>query len=202
MVVLRRGSETVESCNAFYAGVFGSAGDLVSGRSCSVLLGAAPFRYRTALSFLQLHQMDESAFWLFTFRHPGATSRILMECLRKIGALALVLLFAGYSVLAGAFVHSHEHSASHEAHFLEDRGAQGDRAALLDQQEAGEKNQTAPEGPETGFHSHSSHQFGATESNFLKVYFLSKRLDSWSEPSILHSLTNDGPPFKPPRAIL
>lgn len=99
-------------------------------------------------------------------------------------------------------MHSHEHSASHESHFLGDREAEVDRAALLDQQEAGEKAQNAPEGSETGFHSHSPHQFGATDAYFLKDYILSTRLDRWSEPSILHSLMRDGPPFKPPRAIL
>jgi hypothetical protein len=125
-----------------------------------------------------------------------------MECLRKFVSLALVLAFAGYSVVISAVVHSHEASGPHQIHFLDNHDSLHNKAESNSQQGSGADNQNSQDRSEPGFHSHISPHFSEADKVNLIYVLVAASLEKWGEPSGLSSPTKDGPPFKPPRTIL
>lgn len=125
-----------------------------------------------------------------------------MESLRKLTALILAISLANYGVLASAVAHAHETTGFHQVHLLDDDGHHHDHEEMDDQQDRENNEPNAPEHSETGFHSHSSPQFGPIETATLRVAFLMLPRDAWVDPSGVNPLHKDRPPFKPPRTIL
>lgn len=120
-------------------------------------------------------------------------------------SLALVLAFAGYSVVTSAVAHSHEASGPHHVHFLDDHDSQHHEGTSANQQAVAghdQDHQNAQDRSEPGFHSHSSPHFSPADKADPIDPFFKISLEKWGEPSGLSSLTKDGPPFKPPRTIL
>lgn len=126
-----------------------------------------------------------------------------MQFLRKIVALALVLAFANYGVTA-TVVHSHEHQGFHQVH-VELDGGHGRHHDATDHEHEEIDPDTglpAPDHSETGFHSHSTPQFGPTDATVSLDFALETDRIKPLGPAALTQRHREKPPFKPPRLIL
>jgi len=122
-----------------------------------------------------------------------------MKALRKFTALVLTVALANYGVMATAAAHAHEHTGFHQVHADFD-GNHGRSDHHGEYDEAGsDTNLPAPEHSETGFHSHSTPQFGPADPGVLLAVALNARRTSSPDPDRLLPLHRDSPPFKPPR---
>ncbi len=125
-----------------------------------------------------------------------------MEFLRKLTALILAISLANYGLLASAVAHVHEATGFHQVHLLDDDGHLHEHEETDHQQDREGDEPNAPKHSETGFHSHSSPQFGPIDTATLRVAFLTLSRAAWVDPSGVNPLHKDRPPFKPPRTIL
>ena len=118
-------------------------------------------------------------------------------------ALALTLAFANYG-MAATVVHSHEHEGFHPVHIVLD--GDHDRDAHAADHEHPEidpdAGTPAPEHSETGFHSHSTPQFGPADASVLIAVHLTTDRAAPIEPESHFQNHRDRPPFKPPRFSL
>lgn len=133
-----------------------------------------------------------------------------MTKLRSIAVYFLALAIANYGVLAAASAHAHAHDGWHPVHVVAD----GQTAETLEHDHhvsspvevsvSGdfEEDEGAPPHTETGFHSHSTPQFGPNDA-YMSLAFAptAKRVVS-PDPQGLTQRHRDKPPFKPPRAFL
>ncbi len=126
-----------------------------------------------------------------------------MGFLRQFVALTLVLAFANYGVAATA-VHSHEHQGFHQLH-VELEGDHGHHHDISDHHHEKIDPDTGfptPDHSETGFHSHSTPQFGPTDTTVSLAFVLKTDRIKPLDPAALTQRHREKPPFKPPRAIL
>ncbi len=121
-----------------------------------------------------------------------------MGALWRILAIGLVFTLVNYGVLAAAVTHAHEHSGPHAVHFLDD----GDDRLHHGQEGPTGDEPNAPKHSESGFHTHSSPQFGPVDAATLRVAFAASSRIAWADPSGSGPLYKDKPAFKPPRTIL
>lgn len=126
-----------------------------------------------------------------------------MESLRKLSALILTLALANYGVVATA-VHAHEHSGFHQVHVLLDGDHDDGRhqGAPEHEPEEADRNSGAPAHTETGFHSHSSPQFGPADASVMLAVAIETGRPQPPDPDSLFQRHRDRPPFKPPRILL
>ena len=133
-----------------------------------------------------------------------------MTKLRSIAVYVLALAIANYGILASASAHSHAHDGWHPAHVV--AGGQTVEAHGHDHHNAApaeissltdlEVNEGAPSHTETGFHSHSTPQFGPNDGILSLAFSLISARFPLPGPQGLLSFHRESPPFKPPRIFL
>jgi len=124
-----------------------------------------------------------------------------MEPFRKFAALVLSLAVANYGVVAMASLHAHEHTGFHQLHVAFDGDHHDDHNNANSETESN-TGLPAPEHSETGFHSHSTPQFGPAVSDVLPAVVLTTGRANSPDPDRFAPLHRDRPPFKPPRTDL
>ncbi len=129
-----------------------------------------------------------------------------MEPLRKFAALIVTLALANYGVMAMASAHAHEHTGFHQVHAGfdgdHDRSDHQDEPDNAEYDAGSDTNLPMPEHSETGFHSHSTPQFGPADPGILLMATLTAGRTNLPDPDRFAPLHRDSPPFKPPRTHL
>lgn len=125
---------------------------------------------------------------------------------RRLLALMISLALANYGIVATAAAHTHEHGAFHPAHVISvDDHDHGHHHDAPDSENAGfdhDNELPAPGHSETGFHTHSTPQFGPNDAGLSLAFILITDRATPPDPLELTHRHRDKPPFKPPRAIL
>lgn len=112
-----------------------------------------------------------------------------------------MIALANYGVLATASAHTHDAAGFHQVHVAHDDHHDEhhhDDAGDAD----GDENAPGSEHHESGFHSHSSPQFGPADAQAVFALFIAKGRAVWPDPADARSLSKDQRPFKPPRSLL
>ncbi|GEM_PF-2254772 len=128
--------------------------------------------------------------------------------MRRFVTLVLALAIANYGILATASAHAHAHDGWHPIHAVtDDQPADAhdhDRSSLVEKSVSGDfdENERAPTHTETGFHSHSTPQFGPADGiEYIAIAVIKGPQNPLDPDDIIH-LNRDRPPFKPPRIFL
>ncbi len=131
--------------------------------------------------------------------------------LRFIAGLLLAFALANYGVVASASAHAHDSDEFHPIHLIDGHESASDHhdsdetlaADEVAESLALEINSPAPpDHKETGFHSHSTLQFGPVDGMEQLAFAMIKSLPHPSDPDGFRPLLRDRPPFKPPRVTL
>lgn len=118
-----------------------------------------------------------------------------------MAALGLAFALANYGVLATASAHTHEAIGFHQVHVAVDDHNDDhhhDDAGDVD----GDENAPGSEHHESGYHSHSSPQFGPADAQTALALLVIEGRAVWPDPADARSPSRDGRPFKPPRTHL
>ena len=133
-----------------------------------------------------------------------------MTKLRSFLVYVLTLAIANYGLLASASAHAHLHDGWHPIHVVADSQAadphghdhDGSAPEELSVSAGLEENDGPPPHTETGFHSHSSPQFGPTDTGVSFALMLISDRVLPPAPQGAAPRHREKPPFKPPRPTL
>lgn len=120
--------------------------------------------------------------------------------------LMIAIAVANYGVVATATAHNHDDNGFHQVHVMTFDGSDHthDHDAPAPERITLDVDQGAPtsDHSETGFHSHSTPQFGPSDGTLSLAFSLISDRLSLPNPQGLVPLHRESPPFKPPRVIL
>ncbi|MCK5749990.1 MAG: hypothetical protein KAH44_27480 [Oricola sp.] len=133
-----------------------------------------------------------------------------MTKLRSFVVYVLALAIANYGVLASASTHAHAHDGWHPIHVVADsqtadaHGHDHDGSAPEEKLVSTglEENDGVPPHTETGFHSHSTPQFGPMDIGLSLAFAMISERAAPPDPQGAAARHRDKPPFKPPRTSL
>jgi len=129
-----------------------------------------------------------------------------VEYFRKFAALVLTFALVSYSGAAMALTHAHEYTGFHQMHAgFDGDHDRSDHLGELDNANSemvSNIGSSAPGHSETGFHSHSSPQFGPIDTGVLLGAIVATGGANSSDSDRCAPLHQDRPPFKPPRIYL
>ena len=130
--------------------------------------------------------------------------------LRSFVVYVVALAIANYGVLASVSAHAHAHDGWHPVHVVSDSHT-GDAHGHNHYDSAPvemlipvdlEENDGAPPHTETGFHSHSTPQFGPADNGMSFVFMLISDRALPPVPRGAAPRHREKPPLKPPRNFL
>lgn len=129
-----------------------------------------------------------------------------MSHLRRFLTLIVALALANYGAMATASAHTHDHDGFHQVHPVSSDGFDFDHHAEMEENESAgldqEEGLPSTDHTETGFHSHSTPQFGPHDAEISLAFILTTGRASLPDPGSFVLLPRDRPPFKPPRTSL
>lgn len=129
-----------------------------------------------------------------------------MKLVQNLVAVILALAIANYGVVATAMAHAHDDHGFHQVHVVNFDGSDHDHGhdAPISEHPAPDFDEGAPtsDHSETGFHSHSTPQFGPADTSMWLDFALIPKRALPPDPQGVAPRYREKPPFKPPRTSL